>query len=257
MSASVKVTATVTAVSGGNTPTGTVSFTVGGTTLGSSNVAGSGPSGTTSLVVSGTSLAGGANTIVANYDAAGSFSNASASAVITVTQPPTATVTTLTVDSPRQHRRNRNRPTHRQCEALRRGWCIPAGTVTFLAGNKALGSVALSNANGIATLSVQGSSLAAGSNGIVAAYGGSAGFIGSTSIPVIVTVGVPGNATNTGVTASPSELLQSAQTVITATVKAFSGSGAPTGTVSFTSRQYLAGHCSRYDSGRNRERRPD
>jgi hypothetical protein len=109
---------------------------------------------------------------------------------------------------------------------------MPTGTVTFSTGNRTLGIATLSNLS--ATLPLPGSGLATGTNTVVAVYGGNSGFAESTSGPVTVTVVLPAIATNTVVTANPPTLPQNSSTVLTAVVKAVSGSGAPTGNVSFS-----------------------
>ena len=157
--ATAQLTATVTAVTGGNTPTGSVAFAIGSTTLGSSPVIGSAASATASLAVSGASLAAGANTIVANYTATGSFTNSSGSGVVTVTQPPAATVTTLTATPANIAATGSMQLTASVKPAGGNG--APTGTVTFAAGSKTLGSTTLSNSSGIVTLSIPGSSLTA------------------------------------------------------------------------------------------------
>jgi uncharacterized protein (TIGR03437 family) len=78
------ITATVKG-SNGVTPTGTVAFLVGGTTLGTSTLAGSGGSATASLTVRGTQLAVGADTITAQYSGDSTFSSATATVAVTVT----------------------------------------------------------------------------------------------------------------------------------------------------------------------------
>jgi uncharacterized protein (TIGR03437 family) len=75
--------------------------------------------------------------------------------------------------------------------------------------------------------------LTAGNNTIMASYGGSTGFIASSGS---VTVSLTGSvaATTTTVTANPTSIAASGSTVLTATVKAASGSATPTGSVAFT-----------------------
>lgn len=197
--------ATVKQSTGANVPTGTVTFTPGGV---ASLVA-----GVATATVKSSSLAVGATTMGASYMATGNFGNSAGSVVVTVAPAPIGTSTTVTA-------------TAASLNAVVRpltGGGIPTGTVTFLAGTRSLGTAALSNS--VATLPVP-----AGSNSIIAVYGGNATFAASTSTPVSVTVAPP-IVTSTVVTASPAAIVQSSSTVLTATVK---GNGAPTGTVSFS-----------------------
>lgn len=69
----------------GATPTGSVTFTVGGTVLGTAGLSGSGGAATGALSVNGAQLAAGSNTIVAQYSGDGSFNGATGTAAIFVT----------------------------------------------------------------------------------------------------------------------------------------------------------------------------
>jgi uncharacterized protein (TIGR03437 family) len=79
----VVITATV---KGSNsvTPSGTVTFLRGNTTLGTSPLTGSGGTATASLRVTGAQLAVGANTIAAQYNGDSNFTGATASVTVTV-----------------------------------------------------------------------------------------------------------------------------------------------------------------------------
>ena len=67
------------------TPTGTVTFSLGNTTLGTSTLAGSGGTATASLAVNGAQLTVGNNTIAAQYSGDINFTGATASVTVTVT----------------------------------------------------------------------------------------------------------------------------------------------------------------------------
>jgi len=82
---SALLTATVTAASGTTTPTGSVSFTLGQTLLGTTVLSGSGGIATASLSVTGSQLAAGANTVKASYTGSAAFTGSSGSISITVT----------------------------------------------------------------------------------------------------------------------------------------------------------------------------
>jgi len=108
---------------------------------------------------------------------------------------------------------------------------VPTGTVTFFSGTTQLGTAAL-NSSGIATYTTN--SLVLGAYSVTASYGGDSNFAASTSAPVAVTVTAPPPvATNTTVAASGSSVTQGATVSLTATVRPVSGSGTPTGTVTF------------------------
>jgi hypothetical protein len=118
------------------------------------------------------------------------------------------------------------------------GTTVPTGTVNFYLGNETLGTVPLSN--GAVTFVMQARNLPIGSNSIIAAYAGNASFTGSTSVPVAITVTAP-VATSIAVTASPAAFAQSSSTVLTARVKAGSGSSGPAGSIVFALGNLLLG----------------
>ena len=110
------------------------------------------------------------------------------------------------------------------------GGGIPTGTVTFYNGATALGAVSLSN--GSAQYST--TALPAGSNSITAVYGGNASYSGSTSSPlnqVVQTASVV--ATTTTLSSSVNPSVSGKPVVFSATVSPQSGTGVPTGKVSF------------------------
>ncbi len=104
----------------------------------------------------------------------------------------------------------------------------PTGSVTFMDGSTVLGIVPL-NGSGQAVLST--STLSVGSHPIVAIYGGSAGYITSSSSPTSQVVSPVGTSTTLAFSASPASVGQSV--TITATVAPAFGSGKPTGWVTF------------------------
>jgi subtilase family serine protease len=228
--ASLVLTATVKQAAGANVPTGTVSFATGGRSLGSANLVASGNGAVATLTVKGSSLAAGGNTIATSYTATGKFSNSDGSVVVTVAAAPLAgTSTTVTVTSANLSA---------TVKALA-GSAAPTGIVTFFAGAKTLGTAALSSS--VATLPVSNIDLAVGSNSIAATYSGNSSFAESTSTPVAVTVVLPSVATSIVVTASPSLFAQNSSTVLTATVRAATGSIVPTGYVSFVAGSTVLG----------------
>ena len=81
---STVVTATVSAVSGVTSPTGSVSFAVGQTVLGVTALSGSGGSATASLTVNGSQLSSGSNLIAASYAGSPTFQASSGSVTVNV-----------------------------------------------------------------------------------------------------------------------------------------------------------------------------
>jgi len=231
--ATTTLTATVKPATGTTAPTGSVTFSVGTTTLGTVVLAASGSSAVASLTVNGSSLATGSDTLTASYGGSTTFTSSIGTAAVTVTASAVATTTTVSAN-----------PTSISSTASTvitatvkpaSGTKAPTGTVTFSLGTKSLGAGTLtaSGSGGVATLTVAGSSLVTGSNTVTASYGGVTGFTASTGTTA-VTVTVPAVATTTTASASPAGIASTASTVITATVKPASGTTAPTGTVTFT-----------------------
>jgi subtilase family serine protease len=229
---STQLTATVTPVTGTNPPTGSITFVLGSTTLGSAAVVASGAKGTAGLSVKGTSLAAGNNTLTANYVASGNFANSTATALVAVTVPAVATTTTATANPASIATTGSTQLTATVKPAS--GSVAPSGTVTFTKGTTTLGSatISASGANGIAVVTVKGSSLAVGSNAIIATYAATSAFSGSSGT-VTVTVTAPVNTTTT-LAANPASIAASGTTVLTATVKPASGTVAPGGSITFT-----------------------
>ncbi len=191
--APLRLVANVTGGSGASV-TGTVSFTDGGTLLGSSTID---ANGSASLTLS--TLFAGTHLILASYigDATSqaSISTAlaqpvnSAGTTVTVTSSanPTVVGSTLTLTA-----------------AVTSSGKAPTGTVTFLDGAIALGTV--STSNGIAILTT--ATLTAGQHAIVARYGGDSGTDVSTSgvLPEIAqqsTLTTLASSANPALTAQP------------------------------------------------------
>jgi hypothetical protein len=83
-SAATQLTATVKAASGSAAPTGSVTFTAAGVSLGTTVLVASGATAAASLTVNGSSLVAGNNTITASYSGSSGFSASSGSAVVAV-----------------------------------------------------------------------------------------------------------------------------------------------------------------------------
>jgi len=213
----VKFTATVTAVApGAGTPTGTVTFKDGLTTLGSGALSISGVATFTT-----SALAVGAHSITATYDVSIDY-NTSTSAVLTQTVNKAATSTSV-ASSVNPSAFGQSVTFTATVKSSTSG--TPTGTVTFKDGATTLGTGVLSS--GKATLAT--STLALGTHSITAIYSGSATFLASTSPAWTQTVEM---ATSTSVASSVNPSAFGQSVTFTATVKS-STSGTPTGTVTF------------------------
>ncbi len=211
---SVTLTATVTSTSG--TPTGTVIFYDGSTTLGSATLA----SGSTTLSTS--SLPAGSNSITASYQGSSSFAPSTSAAL---TQVVNGAATTTSLVSSLNPSNSGQSVTFTAAVSSSSG--TPTGTVIFYDSSTAIGSATL--ASGSAAIST--SSLAAGSHSITAAYQGSGGFAPSTSAVLTQVVNSTTIATTTSLATSKNPGIYQQPVTFTATVTA--ASGTPTGTVVF------------------------
>jgi hypothetical protein len=111
----------------------------------------------------------------------------------------------------------------------------PTGTVTFMDGSQTLGTENLQGASGAlgeATATLTSATLGLGAHSITAAYGGDHTFAGSTSAPLAENILSQASITSTvGTSANPAPV--GGSLTFTATVAPASGSGSPTGTVTF------------------------
>ncbi len=209
---SVTFTATVT---DSGTPTGTVTFKDGATTLGTGTLNGSGQA-----TFATSSLSAGSHSITAEYGGDGTH-GASTSAPLTQTVNRSGTTVTLAS--------SQNPSTFGQSvtfTATVTDSGTPTGTVTFKDGATTLGTGTL-NGSGQATFAT--SSLSAGSHSITAEYGGDANHAASTSAPLTQTVNKSGTTTTLVSSQNPSAFGQA----VTFTATVTSSGGTPTGTVTF------------------------
>ena len=96
-SGSAVVTATVKAAGGTVSPTGQVTFTLNGATLGAAALSGSGGTATATVTVFGSQLLTAANTVQASYAGSPTFAASTASTTLTLGTPTAASAVTVTV----------------------------------------------------------------------------------------------------------------------------------------------------------------
>jgi subtilase family serine protease len=221
-SANVQLTAAVTAVSGANSPSGTVAFATAGNALGSAALTGSGSTTAATLTVKGASLAPGLNTITAGY---GGASTAATTVSVTAPAAVTSILTSTAVTANPASISQSGSTVLTAAVSQATGAGAPIGSVAFGTGATSLGTANL--VAGVAALTVTGARLAPGADTIVASYAGAGNFSNSSGA-TIVTVTPALTGTSTTATATPANL--------TATVKAVvgGGGGVPTGTVTFS-----------------------
>jgi len=216
----VTLTATVARTAGSGTPTGKVTFEVNGTpqeqpvALNSSGVA----------TMTFNPAATGTDSLTANYggDPGDSISTGTASLVVNKA----ATATTLTAaPSPATIGQT---VTLTATVARTVGSGTPTGTVTFEVNGKVQGSAVTVNSSGVATTTFKAA--AVGTDALTAIYNGDASDNSSTGTASLVVNKV---ATTTTLTAAPSNAIVGSTVTLTATVAKASGSGAPTGAVTF------------------------
>jgi uncharacterized repeat protein (TIGR01451 family) len=182
----VTFTATVAPTGGSGTPTGSVTFTDGGTTLGTVPLSGATAAFTTS------SLAAGSHSIAASYSGDAGFSPSTSPALTqtvnqagTTATPAAAAATTTTLASSANPSNAGQAVTFSATVASSAG--TPVGTVTFKDGATVIGTATL--AAGVAAFTT--SSLVIGAHSITASYDGTSGFAVSTSPVLTQTVQIP------------------------------------------------------------------
>ena len=217
---SVRLTATVTGSTA--TPTGTVVFKDGATTLGSGTVDGSG-----NATLTTSALAVGSHAITASYGGAVGF-KASTSPPLSQVVGKAATVTNI-VSSGSPSVFGQPVTFTASVSATAPGAGTPTGTVVFKDGATTLATVAL---DGSANAAFTTSSLSIATHPITATYGGNTTFTGSTSNTASQVANEIGTATVISSSGSPSVFGQ--PVTFTASVSAVApGTGTPTGSVVF------------------------
>jgi hypothetical protein len=206
---------------GSGTPTGTVTFMDGSTVIGTGTLNARG-----SVSITTSALAVGLHTITATYGGdSNDLASNSGSVLISVTILSTTTELSASASTVNPG----SSVTFTASVIPSSGTGTPTGTVTFMDGSTMLGNGTL--AAGVATFKT--SSLALGTHTITAVYGGDAKDAASTSGPAEVTVSITTVPTNTGLQTTSNAPTYGSSVTFTATVTPASGSGVPTGTVSF------------------------
>ncbi|HEX4054593.1 MAG TPA: Ig-like domain repeat protein [Tepidisphaeraceae bacterium] len=221
---SVTFTATVTASApGSGTPTGTVTFMDGATTLGTGTLDGSGVA-----TFSTSALALNDHSITAVYGGDTNFTTSTSSA-LTQTVDQDGTTSSAVSSSANPSVFGQSLTFTATVTASAPGSGTPTGTVTFMDGATTLGTGTL-NGSGVATFST--SALALNGHSITAVYGGDTNFTGSTSSTLTQTVNQDATSSTVSSSVNPSVFGQSVTFTATVTASA-PGSGTPTGTVTF------------------------
>ena len=150
---------------------------------------------------------------------------------------PVATTTSLTPSS--THATSGQAITFTAAVAPKSGSGVPAGTVAFSDGSTQIGTASLNSSGSTA---FDTSSLANGSHSISAAYSGDTNFAASKSAAVSITISAQAKiATTTSVSASTAQLAPGQNVTFTAAVAPQTGTGVPTGSVTFLDGQIQLG----------------
>src|SRR5712692_7629980 len=208
------------AAPGAGSPTGTVTFQDGATSLGTSGIINGQASFTTS------SLAVGSHSVTTVYNGDGNFNGASSAPVTQAVNKAASSTSVASSANPAAFAQPVTFTA--TVAAVAPGAGTPAGAVDFLDGGTSLGTASLTG--GQATFT--SSSLSIASHSITAVYAGDGNFNGSTSAPLTETM----TKTTALVTlsSSPNPSLLNQPVVLTAKVAAVPPAlGTPTGTVAF------------------------
>ena len=225
---------------GGVVPTGTISFSVAGVTVGSASLNGSGIA-----TYSTTPNTTGSLAVTASYSGDSNYAAGGSNSTSLTVNPATKVIPTVTLGlSP-------STITLAQSSSLTvavstQSGVVPTGTVSFIVAGVTVGSAAL-NGSGVATYVTTPS--AAGSLSVVASYSGDSNYAAGGSNTASLTVNPGAKAVSTvtlGLSPSTINLSQSA----TATVAVSTQNGVvPTGTVSFSVAGVTVGSAALNGSG--------
>ena len=222
------ITAHVVNSYGAVAPTGSVSFYVGTTLLGSGTV-----NTNAQATFTTSSLMVGSASITAVYSGDTNDLTYTSSVIeVSVNPDPTTTTVSASVASI-----NLGQSVSFTAHVVNpSGAAVPTGSVSFYAGSKLLGSTSI-NTSGLASLTT--SSLAVGSANVTAVYSGDTNDLTSTSSGLAETVYA--DPTTTTMVSSASTINFGQSETFTATVVNPSGAAVPTGTVKFFSGNKLLG----------------
>jgi hypothetical protein len=214
------LTATVSSQAG--TPIGTVFFRDGNTLLGSAPLD---AAGRATIPVS---LGIGTHALTASFSGTTGFADSTSAAV---TETVNRAATTVALASSLNPAATGQAVTFTaRVATVAPGGGTPTGTVTFKDGNVVLGTVAVGT-GGAATFTT--SFAAAGGHAITAVYSGDAAFVGSSQALTEQVNAPTHKATTTSLLASANPARVGQAVTFTATVRDPSGTGTPTGTVTF------------------------
>jgi hypothetical protein len=210
--------------------TGTMTFTIGSTTLGTASVS-NGTGTLTSIAASAANgFSVGSDTITASYSGNATFAASAGSGTLTVTADPTTITVTAT---PSSITLGGTATLSAVLNSSTAGTI--AGTVTFKVGNATIGTAPV--LSGTATLINIGVTAAdgfsVGSDSVTASYGGNSTFAASTGSGTLAVAAASAVPTEITVSATPSSVTLGGATMLTASVSS-STAGAITGTVTFT-----------------------
>ncbi len=217
------------------TPTGSVSFVAGGTTLATAPLNAAGFAATTVSTVGG-----GIYNVVANYTADTRFQPSSSAPVREVVNG--ANSVTLLTASPNPAAVTQN-VTFSATVKGSQGTTVPTGTVSFTSDGASIGTGTL-NPGGVATIST--SNLPVGSHRITANYGGSSNFDPS-SASLTENIGLIG--TGVALTASPNPANTGQTVTLTAQINAAVAGMVPFGTITFLDGTTTLGTAALNDQG--------
>ncbi len=195
---SVTFTATVSVLSGVGTPSGSVEFFDGATSLGTGTLAG----GVATFATA--ALTVGSHDITATYGGDASFAGSTGSLTQVVGLGTTSTIVTSSLNPSAFG----TSVTFTATVSVLSGVGTPSGSVEFFDGATSLGTGTL--AGGVATFAT--AALAAGSHDITATYGGDASFAGSTGTMTQVVDPIPAAPSNLVATAISSTQINLAWT---------------------------------------------
>ena len=198
------------------TPTGTVTFKDGATTLGTGTLNGS---GVATYTTSALSVASHPITVVYGGDTL--YGTATSSTLTQVVNKATTTSAVTSSVNPTSYGGSTT-----FTATVSSGAGTPTGTVTFMDGATSLGTGTL-NGSGVTTLAT--SALTGGSHSITAVYSGDTNFATSTSPALTQTVNK--NTTSTALVSGTNPSAYGTSVTFTATVSG--ANGPPTGTVTF------------------------